>query len=69
MGVSPQGFLAMCYSFGVVFAVALASYAFLKGYQLRRKIVNTESFVTARNQVRRRRWLYPCAVFVVLSTF
>lgn len=49
--VDAQGYLAMCYTFSVLFAVALAAYAFVKGYQLRSKIPDTEAFITARGQV------------------
>ena len=49
--VDAQGFLAMCYSFGVVAVVAVAVYALTKGYLLRKKNTNSEAFVTARGQV------------------
>ena len=49
--VSSQGYTAMAYTFAVVFAVAVAIYAFVKGYLLRQKIADTESFLTARGQV------------------
>ena len=45
-------YLALTYSLSVIAVVAVAVYAFLKGYILRRKIQNTESFLTARNEVR-----------------
>ena len=46
-----QGFLILCYSLGVVFAVAFAAYAMIQGYLLRSKIGDTEAFITARGQV------------------
>ncbi len=49
--VSSQGYTAMAYTFSVVLAISLATYAFIKGYLLRQKIVDTESFLTARGQV------------------
>lgn len=50
--VDAHGFLAMCYAFGVTVAVAVAAYAFVKGYLLRSKIDSTEEFITARGKVR-----------------
>ena len=41
----------MAYAFSVTFAVAVAVYAFVKGYLLRAKISDTEEFLTARGQV------------------
>lgn len=49
--VDAHGYLAMCYAFGVVFAVGVAAYAFVKGYMFRSKIGDTEAFITARGQV------------------
>ncbi len=49
--VSSKGYTAMAYTFSVVFAISLATYAFIKGYLLRQKIVDTESFLTARGHV------------------
>lgn len=46
-----QGFLAVCYALAVVFVVAMAGYAFVMGFIMRRKIADTEAFITARGQV------------------
>ena len=51
MAVDSQGYTAMAYAFAVAGAVAVAIYAFVKGYLLRSKITDTESFLTARGQV------------------
>ena len=50
-GMDSQGFLAVCYAVAVVLVVALAGYGFAMGFILRRKIADTESFITARGQV------------------
>ena len=52
-----QGFIALCYSLAVVFIVGVASYAFFMGYRFRKRILSTESFITARNQVQHA-WVY-----------
>jgi hypothetical protein len=44
-------YLALSYGLAVPAVVGVFVYAMLKGYRLRRKIRNTESFLTARNQV------------------
>jgi SSS family solute:Na+ symporter len=49
--VSSQGYTALAYTFSVACAVAVAVYAFVKGYLLRSKIQDTEAFITARGQV------------------
>jgi hypothetical protein len=44
-------YVALCYSLAIVLLVAVAVYACVISYKLRLKTRNTESFITARNQV------------------
>lgn len=46
-----QGYLALCYALSITLIVAMALYALWRGYSFRRRITNTESFITARGQV------------------
>ena len=44
-------YLALTYSLSVVFAVGMFIFAIAMGYIMRRKINDTEDFITARRQV------------------
>jgi hypothetical protein len=46
-----NGFIALCYGLAITLVTLMAGYAFVMGYILRRKISDTEDFITARGQV------------------
>ena len=46
-------YLALCYALSVVCATGVFIFAMSVGYYKRKQILNTESFITARRQVRR----------------
>lgn len=52
MGLSPDGYKALCYSLASFLLACMTGYALYFGYRFRNKNTNTEAFITARGQVR-----------------